>query len=109
MVTVRILDRKIAFKVVTSAAVTAISYKCYETLGKPELKQPNKSLQAPDSQSLNVVRQFEANISLKCKSSKQHSFVVDNYRVNLLGLPGIVALNLVSRIDNITDCTAMVE
>ena len=109
MVTVRMLDREIAFKVDTGAAVTAISYKCYESLGKPELKKPDKSLQGPDNQSLNVIGQFEANISHKCKSSKQHIFVVDNLRVNLLGLPGIVALNLVSRIDNITDYTAIVE
>ena len=102
------LNREIAFKVDTGAAVTAISYKCYESLGRPELKKPNKSLQGPDNQSLNVVGQFEANISHKCKSSKQYIFVVDNLRVNLLGLPGIVALNLVSRI-NITDYIAMVE
>ena len=49
MVTVRILDTEITFKVYTRAAVTAIFYKCYESLGKPKLKKPHKSLQGPDN------------------------------------------------------------
>ena len=109
MVTLEVLGRKVAFKVDTGAAVTAISRKCHELLGKPELQKPLKLLEGPDNQPLNVVGEFEANISHKCKSAKQHIFVADNLRVNLLGLPGIVALNLVARIDTMTDYAAMIE
>jgi len=109
MVTLEILGKEIVFKVDTSAAITAISKECHELLGKPELQKPTKSLRGPDNQPLNVIGQFEGIISHKCKSSKQHIFVVDHLRVNLVGLPSIVALNLVARIDTITDYTAMVE
>ena len=105
MVTLKILGKEITFKVDTGAAVSAVSKECHEFLGKPTLQKPSKSLQGPDSQSLNVI----GTISHKGKSCKQHIFVVDNLRVNLLGLPGIVALNLVARIDSITDYTVMVE
>ena len=91
MVTSKILSKAITFKVDTSAAITAISKECHEILGKLEL---SKSLQGPDDQSLKVVGQFEEAISHKSKSCKQHIFVVDNLRVNLLSLPGIVALRL---------------
>ena len=111
MISLKIRGKDIAFKVDTGAAVTAISKECHELLGKPELYKPTKCLQGPDSQSLNVVGQFEETISHNCKSSRQHIFVIDNLRVNcnLLGLPCIIALNLVSRIDSTADYTAMIE
>ena len=109
MISLEIQGKDIAFKIDTGAAVTAISKEYHELLGKPELYKPTKCLQGPYSQSLNVVGQFEENISHNCKSSKQHIFVIDNLRVNLLGLPCIIALNLVSRIDSTTNYTAMIE
>ena len=109
MVSLKIRGKEIAFKVDTGAAVTATSKECHELLEKPELHKPTKCLQGPDNQSLNVVGQSEENISHNCKSSKQHIFVIDNLRVNLLGLPCIIALNLVSRVDSTTDYTAMIE
>ena len=108
MISLKIRGKDIAFKVDTGAAIMAISKECHELLGKPELYKPTKCLQGPDSQSLNVVGQFEENISHNCNSSKQHIFVIDNLRVNLLGLPCIIALNLVSRIDSTADYTAMI-
>ena len=92
MVTLKLLGKAITFKVNTGTAVMVISTECHEILGKPELQKPSKSLQEPDDQSLKVIRQFEETISHKGKSCKQHIFVVSNLRVNLLGLPGIVAL-----------------
>ena len=59
MVTLKILGKEITFKVDTGAAVSAVSKECHEFLGKPTLQKPSKSLQGPDSQSLNVVGQFE--------------------------------------------------
>ena len=70
MVTLEILGREVAFKVDTGAAVTAISRECHELLGKPELQKPRKLLEGPDNQPLNVVGEFETNISHKCKSAK---------------------------------------
>ena len=109
MATLKILGKEITFKVDTGAAVSAVSKECHEFLGKPTLQKPSRSLQGPDSQSLSVVGQSKETISHKGKSCKQHIFVVDDLRVNLLGLPGIVALSLVARIDSITDYTVMVE
>ena len=109
MVTLEMLGRELAFKIDTGAAVTAISRECHELLGKPELQKPQKLLEGPDNQPLNVVGEFETNILHKCKSAKQHIFVVENLRVNLLGLPGIIALNLVAKIDTMTDYAAMIE
>ena len=109
MVTLEMLGRELAIKIDTGAAVAAISRECHELLGKPELQKPQKLLEGPDNQPLNVVGEFETNISHKCKSAKQHIFVVENLRVNLLGLPGIIALNLVAKIDTMTDYAAMIE
>ena len=80
MVSLKIRGREIAFKVDTGAAVIAISNEYHELLGKPKLHKSTKSLQGPDNQSLNVVGQFEENISHNCKSTKQHIFVIDNLK-----------------------------
>ena len=105
MVSLKIRSREIAFKVDTGVVVAAISKECHKLLGKPKLHKPTKSLQGLNNQSLNVVRQFEESILCNCKSTKQHIFVIDNLRVNLLGLISIIAFKLVSRIDY----TAMIE
>jgi len=84
-----------------------VSKEYHELLGKPELQKPTKCLQGPDNQPLAkchvvmIIRQFEELFHTNASpSSKQHIFVIDHLRANLLSLPTIVAHNLVARIDN---------
>lgn len=42
----------------TGAEVTAIQKATYQLLGKPELKNPSKTLYGPAHQTLNVLGQF---------------------------------------------------
>lgn len=49
-----------------------------------------------------MVGQFSGRLLHKARSTTQHIFVVKNLRTNLLGLPAITALNLVTRVQAIT-------
>ena len=52
---------------------------------------------------LNVLGQFEGMFTYKDRQMSQPVFVVDGLKTDLLGLPTIIALNLVTRLDTVTD------
>jgi len=60
-------------------------------------------LSSPSSAKLNVLGQFEDTFTYKDSQMMQPVFVVVGLKNNLLGLPAIIALNLVTRLDTITD------
>ena len=92
----------IAFKLDTGAEVTAISRRTFQKLHGTKLEKPSRLLHGPSQQDLKVVGQFSGNLSCKGRYTRQHIFVIDNLRTNLLGLPAITALNLVTRVQAIT-------
>ena len=94
-------DKKVTFKIDTGAEVTAISKATWQSLGKPELQSPSKLLYGPAKKPLKNTGYFTSNLSHKAKISQQQIFVVDDLKTNLLGLPAIIALHLVTRTDAI--------
>ena len=95
------LSRTIRFKLDTGAEVTAISQKTYNNLPRIPLQKPSRALLGPSQTPLRVLGQFETTIGHK-KSSPQIIFVIKGLKNNLLGLPAIISLGLVSKSDSIT-------
>lgn len=92
------------FKIDTGAEVTAISDQTYNELPhRPQLNTPSKTLRGPSSRVLEVAGQFKSNLKHKDNESVQEIYVVKGLKNNLLGLPAITALQVVSRIETITD------
>ena len=84
------------FKVDTGAEVTAITESVYKDLTKIHLQKASKILHGPTNQSLQVVGQFTTKLVYGLRSSEQIVFVVRGLKNNLLGLPAITALQLLS-------------
>ena len=87
------------FKLDTGAEVTAISGSTHQSLGKPTLDTPDKTLYGPSRLPLPVLGQFKRTFTHKGRQSQQQVFVVDGLKSNLLGLPAITALHLTARIE----------
>ena len=96
------------FKLDTGAEATAISENTHLALGKPNLLVPSKILYGPGEQKLNVLGHFEGSLQYKQRCCKQQIFVVRGLKINLLGLPAIVELNLAARLDATTDYDSLV-
>ena len=96
------------FKLDTGAEATAISENTHLALGKPNLLDPSKILYGPGEQKLNVLGHFEGSLQYKQRSCKQQIFVIRGLKINLLGLPAIVELNLAARLDATTDYDSLV-
>ena len=99
---IRLNGCNIAFKLDTGAEVTAISRRTFQKLHGTKLEKPSRLLHGPSQQDLKVVGQFSGKLSCKAKYTKQLIFVIENLRTDLLGLPAITALNLVTRVQAIT-------
>ena len=89
------------FKIDTGTEVTAISHETHKHLGQPTLNISDRKLFGPSTQPLKVIGSFEGNISHKAKSSQQTIYVIQGLTTNLLGLPAITALQLISRLQTI--------
>ena len=61
----------------------------------------NKLLQGPARKPLKTTDHFFCNLSYKDRESQQQIYVVDDLKSNLLGLPAIIALHLVTRTDSV--------
>ena len=97
--TVELNGKSLKVKIDTGAEVTAISKEAYKTLQKPQLDPPGKFLFGPSRQPLKTAGQFLGTLSYKGKEVKQHVYVVNGLKTNLLGLPAITALSLAVRTD----------
>ena len=97
--------RVITFKLDTGAEVTAISEATCGLLGKPPLQDPNKQLYGPARKPLEVQGKFQAILCHRGKEASPQMYVVNNLKTNLLGLPAITALNLISRMETINTPT----
>ena len=89
------------FKLDTGAEVTAITEQAYKALGSPKISQPVKKLCGPTSKPLKVTGRLTVSMSNKDHSCEQEIFVVNNLHHNLLGLPAIKALHLLTRVEQI--------
>ena len=98
---VQILGRSLSCKLHMGADVTAISKNVFRTLSRIEIRPPNRALYGRNRKPLSVLGQFEETLAHSVQTSLQMVFVVKGLRNNLLGLPTIQALYLVSRINKI--------
>lgn len=102
--TVKVNGSDITFKVDTGAEVTAISETAFKKLNcQEQLQPPLKTLMGPSQQPLPVKGQLKAQIRCKDRSTTQPIYVVSNLKNNLLGLPALTDLQIVSQIDAVED------
>ena len=97
--TLQLNGHKIQFKLDTGAGATAISMETYNVLQRPKLKTPKMLLYGPSRQPLDCIGEFQGRFAYDSKSVTQPVYVVKGLRNNLLGLPAIMDLQLVIRVD----------
>ena len=93
--------QEVSFKLDTGAEVTAVSEETFRQLGGGTLQRPSKVLYGPGQHTLDVRGQFTTTLRFDQRSSLQPVFVVRGLKNNLLGLPAIVSLQLLRRVDSV--------
>ena len=92
----------IKFKVNTGAEVTVISETMWKTLNLSQpLHKPSSSLCGPDHTPLKILGEVLLSLTYKGRCCIQLVYVVKNMKNNLLGLPAVNALNLLSHVEYI--------
>ena len=76
--------------------------KVFFTLSTGKLEKPSKVLHGPAVKKLEVLGQFEGNLSHGSRHIRQTIVVVKSLHKNLLGLPAITALDLVHKVNTYT-------
>ena len=99
-VEVLIENDPVTFKVDTGAEVTALSDTTFHSLKHPELqlKKSNQTLCGPNRSLLDVL----GDVTPTKTSQVKRVFVIHNLQHNLLGLPAIKALEVITGINAIT-------
>ena len=100
--TVLLNDQEVPFKVDTGAEVTVISEDSWKSLGLSEAKPPTKKLHGPDRQPLKVRGELYATLSYGGHQCTQPVFIVKHLQHNLLGLPAIQALQVLSQVQAVS-------
>ena len=95
-VAVLVDEQTVKFKVDTGAEVTAISDFSYRQLKGVRLHTANRVLYGPDHTRLEVLGQFSPTLGVKERRTQQIVYVVKGLKSNLLGLPAIQALQLLT-------------
>ena len=94
--------KQVPFKVDTGTEVTLLSELTWKSLEHSwPLKKTGTSLFGPDKSCLKVLGESTIVLSYQGRSSIQHVFFVNNLKNNLLGLPAIKALQLLSNVCSI--------
>ena len=101
LTTVTVNSELMKFKVDTGAEVTALTEEALSQLGGIQLKSPSKVLCGPDRTPLKVLGQTTVTLTSKGKSCSQEVYFVQQLKHNLLGLPAIRALGLLSQADEV--------
>ena len=94
---VKVNNVSVTFKVDTGAEVTAISEDTLKTL---EVKEPTKKLCGPNGQTLDLIGSLTVTMTQNQYKCSQDIFVVKQLKCNLLGLPAIKGLHLLTMLDN---------
>ena len=84
------------------AEVTAISEEMHRRLGQPKLGPPSKALFGPAHQKLDVMGEFTGQLKHGRRYTRQKVYVIPGLETNLLGLPAVTHLRLVSRVNATT-------
>ena len=89
------------FKVDTGAEVTAITGATYNLISTPTLDNPSKSLRGPDRKPLSTLGMIEARLSHEDRYCRQPVYVIQDLEQNLLGLPALRELEILSFLQEI--------
>ena len=102
-VQVTIVNKKVLFKVDTGADVTVMSDTAWELVCEQagKLERSRQQLCGSDHQPLTVIGTVTLTLSLNGNSCKQNVFIVKGLRNNLLGLPAIRQLKLLSEVNTV--------
>ena len=100
-ITVLVENNPVFFKVDTGAEVTALSEKSFHTFVNPvpELKKSPHMLRGANRSPLDIVCECQMTLHYNAKSSTQRVFVVRELQHNLLGLPAICDLKIITGIN----------
>ena len=103
LVTVLVESNSVIFKVDTGAEVTALSERTFQLFTKPvpKLQKPTQTLCGPNHSPLEVIGEVTMTLTYKGKSCNHRIFVIRHLQNNLLGLPAIKALEVISGINAI--------
>ena len=98
------------FKIDTGAEVSAVTEQTFKsTAPSTQLRKPSKVLHGPNRQPLNTLGSATVSLAHKDKSTTQEVFVIPQLTHNLLGLPAITALELVTKVDAIQSGTSIIQ
>ena len=104
-VKLKLANQTLEFKIDTGAEVTAISDAAFRALKGLKLDRPKKMLYGPARTLLKVIGQFEGELFYRGKTTRQNVYVVNGLRTNLLGLPAILALKLVAKLEETVEAS----
>ena len=93
-IAVELGDRVVPFKLDTGAQITAISEETCRGLQDIDLKKPSTVSYGPALHPLNTIDQFTVTLFYNRRRTKQRVVMVCDLQTNLLGLPAIIALQL---------------
>ena len=100
--TIQVNNQDVSFKVDTGAEVTVISKDVSKALGLDALQPPTNWLYGPDQSPLEVVGETTVRLAYRDKQCTQAIFVLQKVKHNLLGLPTIRALHVLSQVDHVS-------
>ena len=78
-----------------------MSAKTFKTLINIKLQKSTKVLCGPNSKPLDVLGQAVVELTSEGKSCKQSIYIIEDLQNNLLGLPAITALQLLTKVDSV--------
>ena len=99
--TIKINSQEIVFKLDTGAEATAISTRTYNTLKNITLQKSTKVLCGPNNKPLDVLGQAVVQLTYEGRTCKQPIYIIEGLKNNLLGLPAITALQLLTKVESI--------
>ena len=99
--TIKINRQEIVFKLDTGAEATAISTRTYNILKNITLQKSGKVLCGPNNKPLDVLGQAVVQLTYEGRTCKQPIYITEGLKNNLLGLPAITALQLLTKVESI--------
>ena len=100
--TIQVEGKDVCFKLDTGAEVTVVGEKVLHSLDSKKLQTPTKRLCGPDQTRLEVLGEIPVTLVYKNRSCSQQIFIVENLQQNLLGLPAIKSLSLLTPIEMVS-------
>ena len=98
------------FKIDTGAEVSAMNEQTFNSMTpSTTLNKPSKVLHGPSRQPLNTLGSVTVLLAHKGKFTTHEVFVIPSLTHNLLGLPAITALELVTKVDTIDNGKSIIH